>query len=780
MVNRDDAFGKYYFDAEGKARSCKMDGPVDDALLHKHFAANRIIGLYSTSKKDACRWLTIDIDRHEGDPEECVERNVVFARHLFEDLRVMKFDPLLSDSNGKGGYHLTVLFDEPAQANRVHSFGSWLVRDWRAFGLSQQPEVFPKQPTIKKRDGSVGYGNFVRLFGKHYKRDHYSKVWDGNEWLDGQAAIELILDKSGDSFRLAPPEALSHREAKEGRRPWWKQYDGDLKTLDISGLFESRRLGAIDKGGGQFEVECPWADQHTTGGEAAYIKATDPERGLFPTFFCHHHHCEGRTFEDVLAFFGKRAVDRHCGGKFGRDRTKEEQGDRETIDPSDPLGTARAYHRMRGQSLVHHLGQWRRWDGKLYRDVADADVRADLWKWLATCRDERSKGSITYSPKPAAVNATLDALRAEANVPLHTAMPRWLGEAEGPRPENIVAFDNGLLDIEGFIATGEPRLMSHTPRWFSHTCLPHGFDPQAECPLWLETLGLWFEGDVERMRALGQWFGYCLTSDIRQHKFALLIGPPRSGKGTTMRVLSQMLGAHNVANPTLTSLGSRFGLAPLVGKLAALVGDGHLGRQSDSTAILERLKSITGGDPQNVDRKNAVELANVPLKARFTIAVNELPRFPDASAALRSRMLVIPYRVSFEGHEDFDLADRLLVEIPGITNWAMNGLMDLRRAGRMLQPQAGRDILDAFGRLSSPVMAFLHDGCEVGSGHWTRADVLRAAWVKWCEQHGHEPGSEANFGAKLRAVNPLIERTRRREGGRQHYGYVGVRLDAGQ
>ena len=155
-----------------------------------------------------------------------------------------------------------------------------------------------------------------------------------------------------------------------------------------------------------------------------------------------------------------------------------------------------------------------------------------------------------------------------------------------------------------------------------------------------------------------------------------------------MTVLSHLLGLANVASPTLTSLGSRFGLAPLVGKQAAIIGDAHLGRSSDAVAILERLKSIVGGDAQNVDRKGRDELANVVLKARFTVSVNELPRLPDASAALRSRMLLIPFEVSFEGREDHDLQGRLLAEIPGITNWALEGLGDLRRLGP-LPPAAG-------------------------------------------------------------------------------------------
>ena len=237
-----------------------------------------------------------------------------------------------------------------------------------------------------------------------------------------------------------------------------------------------------------------------------------------------------------------------------------------------------------------------------------------------------------------------------------------------------------------------------------------------------------------------------------------------------------MLGRENVANPTLTSLGGRFGLAPLVGKQAAIVGDAHLGRQSDSVAILERLKSIVGGDPQNVDRKGISELTNVPIKARFTISVNEIPRLPDASAALRSRTIIIPFDRTFEGKEDFGLSDKLITEIPGITNWALQGLRDLRESGRVLFPKAGRELLNEFVRLSSPHKAFVEDCCNVGPDRQVRANDLKTAWKLWCEDNGHEAGSATAFGIRLRAAVPGINKARKRNEGKLDYYYEGLSL----
>ena len=146
MVNREDAYGSYYFaKSENKWKNCMKDGSVDNACICRHFASNEIIGLYTTSKDDSCRWLTIDLDRHKDDDDSVVTANDRFASDLYSRLREMGFYPLLSDSNGKGGRHLTVLFDEPLPARDMRKFGLWLVRDWREEGSGRSRRFSPNR-----------------------------------------------------------------------------------------------------------------------------------------------------------------------------------------------------------------------------------------------------------------------------------------------------------------------------------------------------------------------------------------------------------------------------------------------------------------------------------------------------------------------------------------------------------------------------------------------------------------------------------------------------------
>jgi putative DNA primase/helicase len=204
-----------------------------------------------------------------------------------------------------------------------------------------------------------------------------------------------------------------------------------------------------------------------------------------------------------------------------------------------------------------------------------------------------------------------------------------------------------------------------------------------------------------------------------------------------------------------------------------------LGKHSDAGAILERLKSITGGDPQNIDDKFTKEATNVIIKARFTIAMNELPRIPDASSALIPRMLAFQFMKSFEGREDRGLQARLMEEAEGITNWALSGLRTLRDVGHFVQPKAGADVLSDFDRLSSPVRAFLDECCDFDESGSVPCQTLRNRWESWCVENGHEPGSASSFGSKLMAAGRSIKKGRRgREGGKQVLHYQGLKLVA--
>jgi hypothetical protein len=158
-----------------------------------------LIGLHSTSPNNTSRTGGVDIDWH-GENSTDPEVNWRAASGWWEELQGLGITALLTDSNGKGGFHLLSIFDEPVSTPRVFAFLQWLVSNHERYGLPAPPETFPKQAKL----GPGRYGNYLRLFGLHHTRPHWSRVWSGASWLEGKEAVEFILSLVPASPSLIP------------------------------------------------------------------------------------------------------------------------------------------------------------------------------------------------------------------------------------------------------------------------------------------------------------------------------------------------------------------------------------------------------------------------------------------------------------------------------------------------------------------------------------------------------------------------------------------------
>lgn len=254
-----------------------------------------------------------------------------------------------------------------------------------------------------------------------------------------------------------------------------------------------------------------------------------------------------------------------------------------------------------------------------------------------------------------------------------------------------------------------------------------------------------------------------ISGDTSFQKMLLLIGPKRSGKGTIARVLSSLIGAASVVAPTLGSLCEPFGMAPLIGRPLAIIGDARLSSRTDQSTITERLLSVSGEDSQSVARKY-LEVWSGRLGTRFMMLTNEAPRLTDASGALASRFLMLPTWTSFFGEEDRGLSRRLEQELPGILNWALEGLSRLQEEDRFTSPARAEDLAEILGECSSPVAEFLKVCCVCEPSASVSVRALFGRWGEWCTENGREHcGTVQTFGRDLIAACPQIKRVRQRE-----------------
>jgi hypothetical protein len=161
----------------------------------------------------------------------------------------MGFRPLLTDSNGEGGYHLRVLLCEAAPTAEVWGFLCWLTGDHGALGLPKRPECFPKQKAVTDKNP---FGNWLRVPGRHHTRDHWSRIWDGSAWLDGAAAVAWLLSVEGDRPSLIPAEAAYRPTPPRAPRSYFRPGPSDNLSNRIAAYL--RKLPHLGEGQGRDDI----------------------------------------------------------------------------------------------------------------------------------------------------------------------------------------------------------------------------------------------------------------------------------------------------------------------------------------------------------------------------------------------------------------------------------------------------------------------------------------------------------------------------------------------
>lgn len=432
----------------------------------------------------------------------------------------------------------------------------------------------------------------------------------------------------------------------------------------------------------------------------------------------------------------------------------------------EPLRLAECFRRtefeLAGEStLVRWARAWWAYDGVRYIEHDDEKLARDVFGFLDVVMTEQKDpetGSIRRERVTARQRGVHELIKALVRVVpiLDGGAPQWVQmRATDPDALRVVPCQNGLLDLK------ERKVYPSTPRLFATQVLGAPWVPDAPEPVeWLKFLASVWGDDKESIRALQQIFGYLISPDTDFQKLFAIVGPKRSGKSTVGRILKALIGEDSVINPTLGSLERPFGLAPLVGKSVAIIGDARLGGRADQATVVERLLSISGEDPISIDRKNR-DAINVRLRTRVVLLSNELPRLYDTSGALPSRFLILQTTKSFLGEEDFKLEQKLIAELPSILKWAVEGYHDLLENGRFVSPQASERAQADLEAISSPITVFLRDICVVAAGQQIEVTALYERWVDWCKSNGREAGNKQVFGRDLRTILPGIGEVQR-------------------
>ncbi|QPK79264.1 NTP-binding protein [Corynebacterium lizhenjunii] len=416
--------------------------------------------------------------------------------------------------------------------------------------------------------------------------------------------------------------------------------------------------------------------------------------------------------------------------------------------------------------LLYWRGNWWEYTGVCWEQFAeqgkDADlpIQSDLYPLFASAVYRKVSKDVDtlvpWDPTSAKVGDVIRSLKARANKVLDdkASAPAYIGGTPGLPGDagEYVALRNGLFRL----STRE--LVDHTPALFTTYSLPFDYDPGARCDEWLAFIYDTFAHDRKGAELLQEFMGYVIAGRTDLHKALLMVGPTRAGKGVILRVMTELVGQANTGSTSLDGLGTDPGQAALIGKPLATVGDAREPSRSNGRKATEFILNVVGGDSVSIQRKYQPNWTG-KLPTRFVIASNELPRFVDAAGAVANRFMAVRLVKSHLGKEDPGLEGRLLAELPGIFNWALQGLDRLNETGRFTVPDTMADMVDGLEGLASPAKRFLQDMLEVtgNPNDIVPRSAVHRAWKTWHDDNGTRAASAEQMVNQLSAVDSRVE-----------------------
>ena len=347
----------------------------------------------------------------------------------------------------------------------------------------------------------------------------------------------------------------------------------------------------------------------------------------------------------------------------------------------------------------------------------------------------------------------------------------------------------------------EPAFVEHTPKYFTLARLPYEYQQDADCPKWKAFLNDVMEGDSESIELLQQWAGYLLTSSagpaatsaLKYQKFMLIAGEGGNGKTVFATILEKTVGEENVSHIPLSSFGDRFALHATLGKMLNSTSESSHGINE---ACETMLKSYTSGDRMTFERKFREPISCHPT-AKVMISTNQLPSFTDKSNGIWRRMLFVPFDKTIPiDRQNPELVDELAKELPGIFNWAYEGLRKLTgagpaspdsglprgeaegqtsRGGRFIEPKRCKEAIGEYRRDTNPARVFLEENYIEGFDfEGVPCGEVYQSYVAWCAQNGYHPLNANNFGKEVKRAFTGVAKEQRRQNGRRVWVYQGL------
>lgn len=310
-----------------------------------------------------------------------------------------------------------------------------------------------------------------------------------------------------------------------------------------------------------------------------------------------------------------------------------------------------------------------------------------------------------------------------------------------------VGFNNGVYDVV------DDTLNAFSPEYVITNKIPWDYKPDAYSELADSTLNKLACGDAAIRALLEECIGYCFYRANTFNKAFILTGDKSNGKSTFLKVLTVLLGEHNVASLDLKNLGDRFSKASLFGKLANIGDD----ISDEFVPDASLFKKITDGGRIQVEKKGQDPFEFNPY-VKLIFSANDIPRIRDKTGAVLRRLVIIPFNARFsESDADYnpniksDLTQDTSIEY--LIMLGCQGLKRLLATQKFTISQKVEEERQAYNIENNPILAFIEEVGKEGIVNEPTNEVYKRYQV-FCAENNYQPTSNIVFS---KSINKTLE-----------------------
>ena len=238
---------------------------------------------------------------------------------------------------------------------------------------------------------------------------------------------------------------------------------------------------------------------------------------------------------------------------------------------------------------------------------------------------------------------------------------------------------NGVYDVR------EGVLKKHSAKYYFKHVLNAEFDPDAECPIFMDYIETITQGDKELKKLIQVVMGYILSHYNNSKIAVLLYGVPHTGKSVLCKIITDIIGEKFVSNVDLAFLEKQEYAAALSGMLVNIAPD----LKNEALKDPGFFKSLVSHNDTVNARLLYHNTGKVKGETKMIFCSNHLVEIGanvssmDAEAVF-NRLLYIPFQNSTISEEDDNkniARDIVHSERNGVFRWAMEGLKEYIDSG---------------------------------------------------------------------------------------------------